>query len=104
MLKATTDEAPDGDRTGDPSAQSLMRYTKKGTLSMSYVYTTDDMLFRYSQVGLATFAVYIFTKDDHRIDAQTAFVAITLFNILRFAVLVAPIMVMELVKVFLSTF
>ena len=51
------------------------------------------------QVGLATFAVYIFTKDDHRIDAQTAFVAITLFNILRFAVLVAPIMVMELVKV-----
>ena len=55
----------------------------------------------YLQVGLATFAVYIFTKDDHRIDAQTAFVAITLFNILRFAVLVAPIMVMELVKVFL---
>ena len=26
LLKATTDDAPDGDRTGDPSAQSLMRY------------------------------------------------------------------------------
>ena len=38
-------------------------------------------------------------QKDHRIDAQTAFVAITLFNILRFAVLVAPIMFMELVKV-----
>ena len=26
LLKATTDDAPDGDRTRDPSAQSLMRY------------------------------------------------------------------------------
>ena len=26
LLKATTDDAPDEDRTGDPSAQSPMRY------------------------------------------------------------------------------
>ena len=26
LLKATTDDAPDGDRTGDPSTQSPMRY------------------------------------------------------------------------------
>ena len=26
LLKATTDDAPNGDRTGDPSAQGPMRY------------------------------------------------------------------------------
>ena len=26
LLKATTDDAPDGDRTGDPSTQSPMHY------------------------------------------------------------------------------
>ena len=26
LLKATTDDAPDGDRTRDPSAKSLVRY------------------------------------------------------------------------------
>ena len=54
------------------------------------------------QVSLATFATYIFTKEDHRFDPQTAFVAMTLFNILRFGLNMAPMMAMEFVKGFVS--
>ncbi|XP_052284442.1 multidrug resistance-associated protein 1-like isoform X2 [Dreissena polymorpha] len=53
-------------------------------------------------VGLATFATYIFTKEDHRFDPQSIFVAIVLFNILRFAMNVAPELFMELVMCWVS--
>ncbi|XP_060605432.1 multidrug resistance-associated protein 1-like [Ruditapes philippinarum] len=53
-------------------------------------------------VGLATFATYIYTQDDHKFDPQAAFVAMTLFNILRFALNIAPIMFMELIKASVS--
>lgn len=52
----------------------------------------------YFQVTLATFATYVFTREDHRFEPQTAFVATTLFNILRFGLNMAPMMAMEFVK------
>ncbi|XP_052813608.1 multidrug resistance-associated protein 1-like isoform X2 [Mya arenaria] len=65
---------------------------------LMYSVTTFSWTVAPFAVGLATFATYIFTKDDHRFDPQTAFVAMTLFNILRFGLNVAPMIVMELIK------
>ncbi|XP_021344132.1 multidrug resistance-associated protein 1-like, partial [Mizuhopecten yessoensis] len=48
-------------------------------------------------VSLATFATFIFASDNHFLDPQTAFVAISLFNILRFAVNIAPAVITEVV-------
>nr|AGI21024.1 ATP binding cassette family C protein [Azumapecten farreri] len=48
-------------------------------------------------VSLATFVTFIFASDSHFLDPQTAFVAISLFNILRFAVNIAPAVITEVV-------
>ncbi|XP_069110716.1 ATP-binding cassette sub-family C member 3-like [Argopecten irradians] len=48
-------------------------------------------------VSLATFVTFIYTSNTHYLDPQTAFVAISLFNILRFAVNVAPAVISEVV-------
>ncbi|KAL4217443.1 hypothetical protein ACF0H5_023893 [Mactra antiquata] len=53
-------------------------------------------------VGLATFATYIFIEPTHRFDPQVAFVAMTLFNILRSALNFAPTVIIECVKAFVS--
>ncbi|WAR09783.1 MRP1-like protein [Mya arenaria] len=76
-------------RMGDSFWRESNKDKRKGI--KRFVKTATD-------VGLATFATYIFTKDDHRFDPQTAFVAMTLFNILRFGLNVAPMIVMELIK------
>ena len=47
---------------------------------------------------MATFATYIYTTKEHKFDPQTAFVATTLFNILRFGLNVAPFIFMETIK------
>lgn len=60
------------------------------------------MFFCSKKVGLATFATYIYTEETHRFDPQTAFVAVTLFNILRFAINIAPIVFMELIQAVVS--
>jgi hypothetical protein len=51
------------------------------------------------QVSLATFTTYISTSATHYLDAQTAFVAISFFNILRFAINFAPMAISEAIKV-----
>ncbi|XP_060068351.1 multidrug resistance-associated protein 1-like [Ylistrum balloti] len=48
-------------------------------------------------VSLATFVTFIYASKDHFLDPQTAFVAISLFNILRFAVNIAPAVITEVV-------
>ena len=55
--------------------------------------------FFYLQVSLATFTTYIYTSATHYLDAQTAFVAISFFNILRFAINFAPMAISEAIKV-----
>ncbi|KAL5011002.1 hypothetical protein ScPMuIL_013307 [Solemya velum] len=53
-------------------------------------------------VSLATFATYIFVSEEHYLDAETAFVSITLFNILRYAMNLAPMMLANVVKASVS--
>jgi hypothetical protein len=63
---------------------------------MPVMYTLFIFFF---QVSLATFATFIFASSDHYLDAQKAFVAISLFNILRFAINFAPMAITETIKV-----
>ncbi|XP_063401135.1 multidrug resistance-associated protein 1-like [Mytilus trossulus] len=53
-------------------------------------------------VSLATFATYIFMSSDHYLDAKKAFVAISLFNILRVAISFAPMAVNKTIKASVS--
>uniref|UniRef100_A0A0L8GHH2 ABC-type glutathione-S-conjugate transporter n=1 Tax=Octopus bimaculoides TaxID=37653 RepID=A0A0L8GHH2_OCTBM len=49
-------------------------------------------------VTVATFATYVLHKDDHYIDAQTAFVSLSLFNILRLPINLLPMAIPFLVQ------
>ncbi|KAL5019772.1 hypothetical protein ScPMuIL_002664 [Solemya velum] len=49
-------------------------------------------------VTLATFATYIMTSETHYLDAQNAFVALSLFNILRFPMNLLPMIVSYVVQ------
>ncbi|KAL3882085.1 hypothetical protein ACJMK2_028457, partial [Sinanodonta woodiana] len=49
-------------------------------------------------VGLATFATYVFTNEEHIIYPETAFVSLSLFNILRSSMNIAPTMVNNFIK------
>ncbi|XP_048247829.1 multidrug resistance-associated protein 1-like isoform X2 [Haliotis rufescens] len=49
-------------------------------------------------VTLATFATYVLASESHYLDAQKAFVALSLFNILRFPITLLPLMVSFLVQ------
>lgn len=51
------------------------------------------------QVSLVTFITFIYTKEDHYLSPQTAFVAIALFNVLRFAINFAPMIITDVIKV-----
>ncbi|KAL5011003.1 hypothetical protein ScPMuIL_013308 [Solemya velum] len=53
-------------------------------------------------VSFATFATYIFVSEEHYLDAETAFVSITLFNILRYALKLAMMLLGGLVKASVS--
>ena len=53
----------------------------------------------FLQIGVATFSMYIFVSENHRLDAQTAFVAISLFDILRGNLNALPWLVTDLIKV-----
>ncbi|KAL5238885.1 hypothetical protein ACI65C_006295 [Semiaphis heraclei] len=49
-------------------------------------------------VSLVTFAVYVLSDDSHVLDAQTAFVSLSLFNILRFPLSMLPMFVSNVVQ------
>lgn len=51
---------------------------------------------------MLTFGVYVYSTDAHYLSPEVAFVAISLLNILRFAVNVAPMMMTEAVKAVVS--
>nr|KAG5699388.1 hypothetical protein BaRGS_008296 [Batillaria attramentaria] len=50
------------------------------------------------KVSLVTFFTYIYTVDDHYLSPHTAFVAISLLNILRFAINFAPMILTDIIK------
>ncbi|CAI6345193.1 unnamed protein product [Macrosiphum euphorbiae] len=49
-------------------------------------------------VSLVTFAVYVLSDDSHVLDAETAFVSLSLFNILRFPLSMLPMLVSNVVQ------
>ncbi|XP_005090015.1 multidrug resistance-associated protein 1 [Aplysia californica] len=53
-------------------------------------------------VSLLTFLCYVFTSNDHYLDPKKAFVAISLFDILRYAINFAPMIVSDLIKAVIS--
>lgn len=52
-----------------------------------------------SQVSLASFAVYVLVDQNNVLDAQKAFTAISLFNVLRFPMSMLPLVLSSLVQV-----
>ena len=67
----------------------------------SHFYQEENTLiyFILFQIGVATFSTYIFVSANHRLDAQTAFVAISLFDILRGNLNHLPWLITDLIKV-----
>lgn len=58
----------------------------------------------YLQVSLLSFLCYVYITDRHYLDPRTAFVAISLFDILRYAINFAPMIVTDLLKVSTTVF
>lgn len=52
-----------------------------------------------SQVALTTFAVYVMVDENNILDAEKAFVSLSLFNILRFPLNMLPQVISSLVQV-----
>ncbi len=52
----------------------------------------------YHQVTLVTFAVYVLTDPTHVLTPQKAFVSLALFELLRFPIIMIPIMISSLVE------
>ncbi|KAK0042761.1 multidrug resistance-associated protein 1 [Biomphalaria pfeifferi] len=53
-------------------------------------------------VSLLTFLTYVYISDDHYLDPKTAFVAISLFDILRYAINFAPMILSDVIKAYIS--
>jgi ATP-binding cassette subfamily C (CFTR/MRP) protein 1 len=51
------------------------------------------------QVSLTTFAVYVLSSSENVLDAEKAFVSLSLFNILRFPLSMLPMLIANLVQV-----
>ena len=56
------------------------------------------------QVSLTTFAVYVLSSEDNVLDAEKAFVSLSLFNILRFPLSMLPQLIASLVQVCATAF
>ncbi|XP_059141154.1 multidrug resistance-associated protein 1-like [Physella acuta] len=53
-------------------------------------------------VSLLTFLSYVYLSSDHYLNPKTAFVAISLLNILRYSINFAPMIVTDVIKAFIS--
>lgn len=60
---------------------------------------SHHMLFIALQVALTTFAVYVGVDKTHVLDAEKAFVSLSLFNILRFPLNMLPQVISNLAQV-----
>ena len=50
------------------------------------------------QVSLTTFAVYVLSSPENVLDAEKAFVSLSLFNILRFPLSMLPMLIANMVQ------
>lgn len=69
------------------------------TLWAVHSHADGDFSCGLSQVSLASFAVYVLVDENNILDAQKAFTAISLFNILRFPMSTLPMVLSSLVQV-----
>ena len=64
------------------------------TVILVYIY-----FYYLFQVTLASFATYVLISDDNYLDAQKAFVSLSLFNILRFPINLLPMIISYVIQV-----
>ncbi|CAI6346527.1 unnamed protein product [Macrosiphum euphorbiae] len=72
--------------------------------SAAYLSATTSFIWSCAPflVSLVTFVVYVLSDDSHILDAQTAFVSLSLFNILRFPLSLLPMVVSSIVQTSVS--
>uniref|UniRef100_A0A8C5JVZ0 MRP2 protein n=1 Tax=Junco hyemalis TaxID=40217 RepID=A0A8C5JVZ0_JUNHY len=70
---------------------------------VNFGYLQSVSLFAFTCVSLATFAVYVLVDENNILDAQKAFTAISLFNVLRFPMGTLPMVISALVQTNVST-
>ncbi|XP_061492311.1 ATP-binding cassette sub-family C member 2 isoform X2 [Rhineura floridana] len=87
-------------RIGRIRAQEL-----KGLLHFAYLQSISIFFFNCAPllVSVATFAVYVMVDENNVLDAQKAFTSISLFNVLRFPLVMLPMVLSSLVQVNVST-
>ena len=66
-------------------------------------YYRDRLRMLLFQVSLTTFAVYVLSSPENVLDAQKAFVSLSLFNILRFPLSMLPQLIASIVQVRLNS-
>lgn len=68
--------------------------------SFIFVPKTKNKTFsKISKVSLITFFTYVYTGDDHVLTAEKAFVALTLFDIIRMPLAMLPLLIVYMVEV-----
>ncbi|XP_071419361.1 ATP-binding cassette sub-family C member 2 isoform X2 [Pithys albifrons albifrons] len=77
----------------------------KNLLNFSYLQSISIFVFTCAPflVSLASFAVYVMVDENNVLDAQKAFTAISLFNVLRFPMAMLPMVLSSLVQTNVST-
>ncbi|NXX99006.1 MRP2 protein, partial [Centropus bengalensis] len=77
----------------------------KDLLNFSYLQSVSIFVFTCAPflVSLASFAVYVLVDENNVLDAQKAFTAISLFNVLRFPMAMLPMVLSSLVQTNVST-
>ncbi|UYV73324.1 hypothetical protein LAZ67_10002721 [Cordylochernes scorpioides] len=71
------------------------------------VYAVRDVLYAHGglyhvQIALCSFATYVMISEFHVLDASKAFVSLTLFNMLRFSIIIIPDLVSYFVQIQVS--
>ncbi|XP_053804481.1 ATP-binding cassette sub-family C member 2 [Vidua chalybeata] len=77
----------------------------KNLVNFSYLQSVSVFVFTCAPflVSLASFAVYVLVDENNVLDAQKAFTAISLFNVLRFPMATLPMVISALVQANVST-
>ncbi|KAM6265832.1 ATP-binding cassette sub-family C member 2 [Porphyrio hochstetteri] len=100
ILKLFAWESSFEKRVNDIRAHEL-----KDLVNFSYLQSISIFVFTCAPflVSLASFAVYVLVDENNVLDAQKAFTAISLFNVLRFPMAMLPLVLSSLVQTNVST-
>ena len=81
------------------NAISTAIWTFAPILVRSTIRLFQSLLFSFSKVCTSTFAAYVLSSDQNVLTAEKAFVALALFNLLRFPLVVFPNIINSVVEV-----